>query len=146
MSKPGALAQNTLIKQARVHTYYELCVIHTEPERPSQLSETLEAVKALVAARQVRISEHGYDEIAEDGIYVRDVLAGVDKATVAEDYPTFPKGRAVLVLQFDKDSRPIHVVWGIPKGFTSPAVVVTAYRPDPERWDRTFTKRRGKDE
>jgi len=94
----------------------------------------------------VRISEHGYDEIAADGIYVRDVLAGVDKATVAEDYPTFPKGRAVLVLQFDKDSRPIHVVWGIPKGFSSPAVVVTAYRPDPERWDRTFTKRRGKDE
>lgn len=90
-------------------------------------------LKNLVAAGQVRISEHGYDEIAADGIYVRDVLAGVNKAAVVEDYPTFPKGRAVLVLQFDRDSRPIHVVWGIPKGFTSPAAVVTAYRPDPER-------------
>lgn len=111
------------------------------------MSETFEAVRKLVAAGQVRISEHGYDEIAADGIYVRDILAGVNKAAiVVEDYPTFPKGRAVLVLQFDKDSRPIHVVWGIPKGFTYPAVVVTAYRPDPDRWDRTFTKRRGKDE
>ena len=111
------------------------------------MSETFEAVRKLVAAGQVRISEHGYDEIAADGIYVRDILAGANKAAiVVEDYPTFPKGRAVLVLQFDKDSRPIHVVWGIPKGFTYPAVVVTAYRPDPDRWDRTFTKRRGKDE
>lgn len=110
------------------------------------MSETLDAIKKLVVAGQVRISEHGYDEIAADGIYVRDILAGVNKAAVVEDYPTFPKGRAVLVLQFDKDSQPIHVVWGIPKGLTSPAVVVTAYRPDPDRWDRTFTKRRGKNE
>lgn len=107
------------------------------------MSATLKAVKELVAAGQVRISEHGYDEIAADGIYVRDILAGVDKATVVEDYPTFPKGRAVLVLQWDRNARPIHVVWGIPKGFTSPAVVVTAYRPNPDRWDNTFTKRRG---
>lgn len=110
------------------------------------MNETLEAVKKLVAAEQVRISEHGYDEIAADGIYVRDILAGVDKATVVEDYPAFPKGRAVLVLQWDIDVQPIHVVWGIPKGFTSPAVVVTAYRPNPDRWDKIFTKRRGKDE
>lgn len=73
------------------------------------MSETLEAVKKLVAAGHVRISEHGYDEIAADGIYVREMLAGVNKATVIEDYPTFPKGRAVLVLEFYKDSRPIHV-------------------------------------
>lgn len=108
------------------------------------MSHTLEAVKKLVAAGQVRISDHGYDEIAADGIYVRDILAGIIKAVIVEDYPTFPKGRAVLVLQFDKDSRPIHVVWGIPKGFTYPAVVVTAYRPDPDRWNETFTQRRGK--
>lgn len=110
------------------------------------MSETFHIVKKLVAAGQVQISGHGYDEIAADGIYVRDILAGVDKAAVVEDYPAFPKGRAVLVLQYDSDARPIHVVWGIPKGFTSPAVVVTAYRPNPDRWDSTFTKRRGKDE
>lgn len=110
----------------------------------SELSKTLESIQKLVAAGQVRISEHGYDEIAADGLYIRDILASVDKATVVEDYPAFPKGPAVLVLQWDKDAKPIHVVWGIPKGFTSPAVIVTAYRPDPDRWDSTFTKRGGK--
>lgn len=107
------------------------------------MNDTLEAIKKLVANGQVRISEHGYDEIAADGIYVRDIVAGVDRADVVEDYPDYPKGRAVPVLQFDRDARPIHVVWGIPKGFTSPAVVVTAYRPSPDRWDSAFTKRRG---
>lgn len=89
----------------------------------------------------MRVSEHGYDELAEDDILVRDLIDGVNDATVIEDYPSFAKGPAVLVLQFDRDRRPVHVVWGIPKGSASPAVLVTAYRPDPARWNGTFTHR-----
>ena len=106
------------------------------------MSETLKAVKRLVAAGDVRISEHGYDELSEDDIPIRDLLRGIQAATLIEDYPEFPKGPAVLVLQFDGINRPVHVVWGIPKGFTSPAVLVTAYRPDPARWKSNFTERR----
>jgi hypothetical protein len=45
-----------------------------------------------------------------------------------------------LYLGFSKRQRnkPIHVVWGIPKGCKSPAVLVTAYRPDPEVWEEGF--------
>lgn len=106
------------------------------------MSSTLDAVRVLVAAGGVRISEHGYDELANDAILVRDLLSGINNATVIEDYPAFPKGPAVLVLQFDSENRPVHVVWGIPKGFTSPAVLITAYRPDPARWNENFTERR----
>lgn len=74
------------------------------------MSETLEAVKRLVAAAEVRISEHGYDELVADGIAIRDVLGGVQGAVVVEDYPDFAKGPAVLVLQFDGERRPIHIV------------------------------------
>ena len=106
------------------------------------MSTTLEAIRQLVAAGEVRISEHGYDELAEEAILVRDLLHGIRNAIAIEDYPSFPKGPAVLVLQFDGDDRPVHVVWGIPKGFASPAVLVTAYRPDPARWHENFTERR----
>jgi len=105
------------------------------------MSKCLESVKKLVAAGDVRISEHGYDELAEDRIPVRAILDGVDEAIVVEDYPDFAKGPAVLVLQFDGQRRPIHVVWGIPKGRSTPAVVVTAYRPDPRRWTEDFLER-----
>jgi hypothetical protein len=36
----------------------------------------------------------------------------------------------------------VHAVWGIPKGATGPAVLVTAYRPDPSRWSEDFMRRR----
>ena len=91
---------------------------------------------------EVRISEHGYDELSQDDLSARVVLDGIDRALVLEDYPDFPKGACVLVLQTDQDGEPVHVVWGIPKGRTSPAVLVTAYRPDPERWEANFTRRR----
>ena len=104
--------------------------------------ETLSRIIGLVAAQDVRISEHGYDELAEDRISVADILDGVSTGLVIEDYPDYPKGRSVLVLQLDHDGESIHAVWGIPKGFDRPAVLVTAYRPDPGRWDAKFMERR----
>jgi hypothetical protein len=42
----------------------------------------------------------------------------------------------VLVLQWDSESKPLHVVSGIPREIGSIAVLVTAYRPDVNRWRR----------
>ena len=106
------------------------------------MSETWRHVLELLQQGNIRISEHGYDELAADGVTVREIMAGVLNAVVLSDYPTYPKGPCVLTLQQDGDGRPIHVVWGIPRGLTSPAVLVTAYRPDPERWEDDFRRKR----
>jgi len=55
------------------------------------MSQTFEQVLALVARREVRISEHGYDEMIQDGILAREVLESVSEGLVVEDYPSYPK-------------------------------------------------------
>ena len=106
------------------------------------MSDTLELIKALIARGEVKVSDHGYDELAEDDILVRDLVRGATDAEMLEDYPGFPKGPCVLVLQHDSDGSPIHAVWGIPKGETRPAVLVTAYRPNSARWTDDFRRRK----
>ncbi|MEX2480306.1 MAG: DUF4258 domain-containing protein [Gammaproteobacteria bacterium] len=126
-----------MVLSAHLLTY---SIVGRHKER-DKLIATIDLLRALVAAGQVRISEHGWDELEADDISARDIVAGLDESQVIEDYPEFGKGRSVLILQADRNGDPIHVVWGIPKGFEAPAVLVTAYRPDPDRWDHTFTRR-----
>ena len=105
------------------------------------MSGTLERIIELVGNGKVKISDHGYDELAADGLFARDLVAGLPDAELLEDYPEFPKGPCILVLQRDAEGRPVHAVWGIPKGETGPAVLVTAYRPDPAKWTDDFRSR-----
>lgn len=105
------------------------------------MSDTLARVRALASLGDVIISDHGYDELAADRISAKDVLAGLPVAIEIEDYPDAHKGPSVLALQTDSAGHAIHVVWGIAKGCVTPAVLVTAYRPDPSRWSADFMKR-----
>lgn len=106
------------------------------------MSQTLRLIRQLVSRGEVRISEHGYDELSDEGILIQDILFGVEEAVLVEDYPEYFKGPCILALQRDHNGQPLHVVWGIPKGATTPAVVVTAYRPNPASWTDDFTRRK----
>lgn len=104
-------------------------------------SETFNHIKNLIDKKDVLVSSHGYDELANDGILVTEIIAGMSNAVAIEDYPDFWKGPAVLVLLKDKRGKAVHCVWGIPKGKFRPAVLVTAYYPDPDKWNENFTRR-----
>jgi hypothetical protein len=104
--------------------------------------ETFKKIIELIEKGEVIISNHGYDELAEEGLMVKEIMASVMDGKVVEDYPNYLKGPCVLVLQKDREGNPIHVVWGIPKNASSPAILVTAYKPDPSIWMDDFMERR----
>jgi hypothetical protein len=106
------------------------------------MSETLRRVQALVAHGEYVVSRHGFRELAADDIVAEDVVAGVASAVVVEDYPESRKEPSVLVLQRDRHGRPIHIMWGVPRDGGTPAILVTAYRPAPDRWTADFMNRR----
>ncbi len=110
------------------------------------MSRLWQQFAALITAGDVRISEHGYDALADDALAddeltVDELLAGVGSAVIVEEYPEYPKGAAVLVLQRTVGGSPVHAVWGMPRGYNKPVVLVTVYKPDPTLWDETFTRR-----
>ncbi|MGD9846154.1 MAG: DUF4258 domain-containing protein [Variibacter sp.] len=106
------------------------------------MSELLRRVQTLVLSGDAEVSEHGYEELRTDDILIEDIIAGVAAAMLVEEYSDRSRGPSVLTLQHDASGQPIHVVWALPAGKRRPAVLVTAYRPDPSRWDDDSRKRK----
>jgi len=106
------------------------------------LSDTFGKVKQLVIADKIRVSQHAFRRLLSHSIRSDDLVVTIVSAVVLEDYPSYYSGPAVLVLQYDANRAPLHAVWGIEKGTDEPAVLVTAYRPDPSLWSDDFRTRR----
>jgi hypothetical protein len=69
------------------------------------MGSTLDQIRELVRQGSVRISEHGYDELAADGIFARRAIEGISNADLVEDYPNYPKGVCVLVRETLNDGQ-----------------------------------------
>ena len=80
--------------------------------------------------------------MGQQNIESDDLLANIEDAVAVEDYPDYFAGPSVLVLHFDPSQRPVHAVWGLAKGTSTPAVLITAYRPDPTLWTPDFRSRK----
>jgi hypothetical protein len=106
------------------------------------MSDTLIRVERLVHAGDYALSAHGLEELLADDILFADVLASLTSAEVVEDYPDHARGPCVLALQHDAVGQPLHILWGIPKNRPNFAVLVTAYRPDSQKWTNDFRERR----
>lgn len=97
------------------------------------MSATFSRICTLVKAEDWRTSDHALQRLTEHAIIASDLADGIKHAQVIEDYPDYHAGPCVLVLQEDRNGS-VHTLWGLEQGTDRPAVIVTAYRPDPDRW------------
>jgi hypothetical protein len=79
------------------------------------------------------VSDHADEEARNDRLSLDEIAASVTGGEVIEDYPRDYPYPGCLVLGFNGRGEPIHSVWAYNElpGF---AVLITAYRPAPERW------------
>jgi len=82
---------------------------------------------------EVRITDHADEEMASDQLVLDDVIASVSTGEIIEQYPADHPLPSCLVYGQSKRHVHIHSVWAY-NGATKRAVLVTVYRPDPDRW------------
>lgn len=85
------------------------------------------------ARREMRKDEFG--PISDD-----ELGEAVQEGEVIESYPDDTPYPSALILGMTKATRPLHAVFAY-NGDEDQTIVVTAYQPDPDRWD-DFRKRK----
>lgn len=105
-------------------------------------SATFANVKESIRSGAVHVSVHALDEAAADDLLLQDIEAATLAAECIEDYPDDRRGPSCLV-RCEIRASAVHALWGFDEPHRR-AILITVYRPDPERWDNDFrTRRRG---
>lgn len=99
------------------------------------MSEILSTVQELVKVGRVRVSAHGFEQLAEDDISFGKLLDSLPQARWIEEYQDYHKGPCVLVLQTTMAKQPVHVLWGVATNAANEATLIRAYRPESRAMD-----------
>jgi hypothetical protein len=104
--------------------------------------DILEQVKK-AAAKHILFLPHALNQMnaPERMISAQEVRAVILQGKVIEDYAEDARGHSCLMLGRGVGNRPIHVVCAPKSDYLA---IITAYLPDPNRWERDWQTRREK--
>jgi len=88
---------------------------------------------AAIQAGGIRITDHADEEAQDDALGYDGILFSVVQGEIVEQYKEDRPYPSCLVYGCTFEGEPVHSVWAYNKN-TRWAVLVTVYRPDPERW------------
>ena len=96
-------------------------------------------VRAASARRRLYLP-HALRQMARPGrmISTSEVRTVIEYGEAIEDYPKDPRGHSCLMLGFDVNGRPIHVVCSPKDDYLA---IITAYVPDADKWTKDFRMR-----
>jgi hypothetical protein len=97
-------------------------------------------LKAIQAGR-IKITDHADEEAEADRLTFDEIYYSVFHGEIIEDYPESTPYPSCLVYGQTFQGDPVHSVWAYNQE-SGWAVLITVYRPDPERWIEWRTRRK----
>jgi len=91
----------------------------------------LAKIRALSAAREVRITQHAQQEMTEEAILLDHLLQAISNGRILENYPDHRRGACCLLHGADATGRDIHLVCTTAQ---PRLIIITAYLPRPPKW------------
>jgi len=101
-----------------------------------QIENIIESVKE----KRIRITDHSDEECESDNLTFEEVYFSVFNGEIIEDYPDDKPYPSCLIYGHTFSEDPVHSVWAF-NDENQWAVLITVYRPDPERWIDFQTRR-----
>lgn len=103
---------------------------------------TLNKIKE-ASMRRILFLPHAIRQMSrpERMISAEDVKRIIAEGEVVEDYPDDIRGHSCLMMGFDEEGRPIHLLCAPRDDYL---VIITAYRPSRLEWDKDFKTRKRK--
>ena len=105
------------------------------------MAYSIEQFHTLNAPETMVITQHSRKRFAERGIKLADVCEAIDTGVIIEDYPNDYPFPSCLILGQARD-KDLHVCVSINEGLL---YVITAYIPDPLKWESDLKTRRRED-
>ena len=101
----------------------------------------IEQLRKYYKEDSVFATEHASERYRQRGIRARDVRIAVENGEIIEQYPDAHPFPSCLVYGKDSNGKVIHVCMS-DEG--SASRVITAYYPDPDKWDEDLKIRKGR--
>ncbi|MDH4164355.1 MAG: DUF4258 domain-containing protein [Nitrospirota bacterium] len=93
----------------------------------------IQQIAESINAKTFRVSDHADEEAYSDSLTFDEIYAAVRTGEIIEQYPDDKPYPSCLIYGRNKNGEPIHSVWAY-NVETKSSVLITVYRPDPERW------------
>ena len=97
-------------------------------------------IQALASMGKIVWTEHVAIRLRERGVKRADLIECIKIGEIIEQYPDDSPFPSCLILGTCKTNKPLHVVVGLDPGVL--CCMVTAYRPDVDKWDADFKIRK----
>ena len=93
----------------------------------------IEFIVDAIRGDRIRITDHADEEARADRLSWDEIFFSVFQGEIIKEYPDDKPFPSCLIFGSTASGEPVHSVWAYNEE-NRWAVLITAYRPDPERW------------